>query len=195
MQQCDVQIPSVFSRSHYSHTILMFDLSISIQQDGESNSDSGRWSEMCTGYWSQDECLRPTDENGSTRCQWTPAPDDFDCSQLWPTDAPEAGCCAGNTQYSVGMCHEYDSSVSCETMASCHWLIGEYADCTWTGSTTTGSPVQSGCCTLSDSQDPGSGWAERCPDFWTEHDCIAPMDGFGQHRCGWMDTDPYFDCC
>merc|ERR1719204_1944592 len=99
-----------------------------------ANADS-RWSETCTGFHSEGDCLRPTNENGYARCQWVPAPADYDCALLWPTPEPESGCCAG--AYS-SVCGPVTSQTACSSMASCHWIEGDDADCESGEESTTG---------------------------------------------------------
>ena len=159
----------------------------------ETASDS-RWIEHCISFWAEDDCVRPTNANGYARCQWIPAPDDYDCSLMWPTPEPEEGCCAGSDAYTAVSCNAESVRAECTAMASCHWLPGSNVDCEWDEESTTASPPHTGCCTLHESQHENSGWAARCPEFWNEDECVEAKDGFAQQRCGWTDTDEYFDC-
>ena len=161
----------------------------------ETSMDS-RWVEHCISFYDEADCLRPQNENGYARCQWIPTSDDYDCSLLWPTPEPEAGCCAGSSAYAAATCNSVSTQQECTNMASCHWIPGENVECEWDDEdTTTAPPPHTGCCTLDESQNENSGWAARCPEFWNEADCVEPKDGFAQNRCGWLDTDEYFDCC
>merc|ERR1719474_2452395 len=81
----------------------------------------------------------------------------------------------------------------CNRISSCWWLsTTDPADCVWQSTST--SPPEPGCCYLHSSQNPMSGWRDRCTEFHTESDCTTPSDMYGQSRCSWSEAPDGHDC-
>ena len=151
------------------------------------------WMEKCTLFGTLYDCLLPTTEYGDSRCAWQPAPTDFDCSQLWPTMPPPAGCCAGTSGVATTQCLAEEDSSRCDRLSGCHWISGEGADCEWK---TTAKPWEAGCCQIvfDTPSNADSGWTDLCRSFWNEEECNAPRSTDEYARCFWTPTDEGTDC-
>merc|ERR1712061_689229 len=149
---------------------------------------------ICTTYFTERQCLMPTDGYGDYRCTWVSTREDFDCETIWPTEEPEGpGCCMGDSAYSHDRCAMSGAKDHCNRISSCHWLsTNDPADCVWESTSTT--PPPPGCCYLHASQNPMSGWHDRCVDFYKEKDCTGPTDMYGSPRCTWSDAPDGYDC-
>merc|ERR1712087_609870 len=134
-----------------------------------------------------------TYDDGSYKCDWMDTSDDFDCETVWPTPPPDTGCCMGETEYSHDRCAMSGEKDRCNRISGCHWLsTDDPADCIFVPPTTT--PPPPGCCYLHSSQNPMSGWADRCADYFSEGKCTGPEDKNGNSRCMWSDAPEGTDC-
>lgn len=113
---------------------------------GDPTNILSRWFDKCPLYWTEGDCTRPTDNaSGLQACTWSPTTPDFDCAAIWPTAAPETGCCAGdNEQIHRARCVVTETASACDRMSSCHWVPGDDADCEWDG-----GEQEAGCCFIS----------------------------------------------
>ena len=135
---------------------------------GDDPDFSNRWIYKCIALWSERECLMPIDEYDGYRCQWVETPDEFDCSNLWPTEPPPPGCCASYSAQAYDRCIVSEEKGVCDRMSDCHWIQTEdYSQCD-RPETTTDEPPPPGCCQVTVETNPNSGWIERCRGFWTE---------------------------
>merc|ERR1719203_1874919 len=166
--------------------------------NGDGYPDANGWGSLCTAYYKEDDCMRPTNADGDRKCCWTETEEDFDCRLIWPTTAePSPGCCAGDSKRSTARCADEDDYFVCTRMSSCHWI--EYDDasddeslCAWP--TTTPTPQEPGCCYVSSYMGLGGPWEDRCKLAWTERECLMARDQDDVHRCSWMDAPSDFDC-
>merc|ERR1719373_567686 len=117
---------------------------------------SGMWMESCTGFYTERECLKLTDEDGAYRCHWEDQGENYDCSQLWPTTTStsstsststttttaEVGCCMGDSMKSQDKCSKATDRDRCEDMG-CEFIVTDdpRRDCVFTTST-----EEPGCC-------------------------------------------------
>ena len=155
-----------------------------------------QWVDICTEFWSEQYCLAAVDEYGVSRCEWTPMPDEYDCSILWPTPPPEVGCCRGNSYQSADRCLLTETKNLCDRMSICHWIdTDDMSQCQW-ASTTTLEPPAPGCCILADTRPSAyeNGWDQICREYWTQKDCEQPYSADGYQRCEWTPTEGGFDC-
>jgi len=162
--------------------------------EGSSGDVYDSWAEVCTTYFTERQCLMPTNAYGDYRCTWVSTREDFDCETIWPTPEPEGpGCCMGDNAYSHDRCAMSGAKDHCNRISSCWWLsTTDPADCVWESTSTT--PPPPGCCYLHASQNPMSGWHDRCVDFHKESDCTGPSDMYGQSRCEWAVAPDGYDC-
>jgi len=175
-------------------TVPPYDPGCCIIAEGSSGSVYDSWSDQCVTFFTERQCLMPTDMDGDYRCTWVSTREDFDCETIWPTPEPEGpGCCMGDSAYSHDRCAMSGAKDHCNRISSCHWLsTTDPADCVWQSTSTT--PPPPGCCYLHSSQNPMSGWKDRCVDFWTEKDCVGPSDMYGSPRCTWSEAPDGYDC-
>merc|ERR1712083_1133767 len=101
--------------------------------------------------------------------------------------------CMGDSQYSHDRCAMSGAKDHCNRISSCYWLsTTDPDDCVWESTSTT--PPPPGCCYLHASQNPTSGWHDRCVDFHKESDCTGPSDMYGNSRCEWAVAPDGYDC-
>jgi len=156
----------------------------------DGSSSSNPWIVKCTEFWTEMDCITPTVDGYDPRCQWTPTPEDFDCSGIWPTEQPTEqpvpGCCAADSFWAEDRCNETGDKTECDRMSSCHWIETEdSSECEWL---TTDEPQEPGCCFVEDPADIDTKWQELCTAFWTEERCLSAS------VCHWEPTDDYVDC-
>merc|ERR1719203_2202075 len=147
----------------------------------------------------RDSCENPTAPDDTPRCFWTPSDDvDFDCAQIWPSSSPTAapapGCCKALSFGAVDRCGEQDNVDDCDRRSSCTWVqTDDDSECEF--ETTTGEPVDPGCCTIGFMGGDAYGfWGNLCKEFASEEDCVGPTMDDGTARCLWTDTEADFDC-
>merc|ERR1719203_2682697 len=154
----------------------------------------GPWEDRCKLAWTERECLMARDQDDVNRCQWMDAPSDFDCRQVWPTPPVEEGCCAGKNEDSADWCNEVDTMARCDRKSNCYWIeTDDFTECEYESYNTT-ALIEDGCCYIADTQNPMSGWRERCTEFYSSDSCERPLDQSDNNRCVWEDTSPDFDC-
>merc|ERR1712165_643757 len=104
----------------------------------------------------------------------------------------------GDSAYSHDRCAMSGAKDHCNRISSCWWLsTTDPADCVWESTSTT--PPPPGCCYLHASQNPMSGWHDRCVDFHKESDseqayerCIGSSSKWecnAMSSCHWIQGD------
>merc|ERR1712141_145966 len=164
-------------------TVPPYDPGCCIIADVSSGDAYDNWADVCTTYFTERQCLMPTDGSGDYRCTWVSTREDFDCETIWPTKEPEGpGCCMGDNAYSHDRCAMSGAKDHCNRISSCWWLsTTDPADCVWESTSTT--PPPPGCCYLHASQNPMS----RC--HWIQGD---------EADCTWVpptEPPPGPGCC
>lgn len=108
-----------------------------------SDEDCTR-SQFCNSHHVCEE--QPTTCYDTSECRTTQICDmeTYQCVDVTPSPTP-TGCCTGSNEYATTRCQLASDESHCIRMSSCHWLIGEYADCDWKS---TEEPIDSGCCTI-----------------------------------------------
>ena len=176
--------------------------------DQRPSSYTNGWDEQCKSYWNRKQCELPYTADGTSRCYWVPTQNYADCSLLWPTVEPtekptidkgfQPGCCKSITPTWANKCIVSHFVEHCENLSECHWIYTNNPDdCLWDNppETTTDAPLP-GCCYANDqaAYSTDGRWIEACKDFWTEQDCLRPIDLYGQNRCIWEETNGEYDC-
>jgi len=105
---------------------------------GDVADFSNRWIYRCIALWSERDCLMAVDGDDEYRCQWVATPSDFECSQLWPTEAPPdgAGCCSVSDALSPQRAEWEDRCRAMEGAAECLDPVDDQKNrrCQWTPS-------------------------------------------------------------
>merc|ERR1719361_1325530 len=110
---------------------------------------SKRWMDTCTGYFTERECTKMSDSEGTPRCAWEPLGDYMDCAMSWPTTTTTTiapGCCRGFSFKAQAKCQMAMEQGKCEDKG-CEWVQTEDPDdCVLTTTSTTTTTETPGCC-------------------------------------------------
>merc|ERR1719464_1401692 len=131
-------------------------------------------------FWSEADCGFPKAAYGTDICRWESTGPYFDCSLIWPTAAPQPGCCAGDSSYAQDLCAATESMSKCQRMSSCHWIVtDDPEECVPPPDEQPGQP---GCCDITGYANPIGGWKDICRAYWNKDDCGLPLDSAGNAR-------------
>jgi len=107
-----------------------------------------------------------------------------------PTAAQEPGCCAGDSLRATDKCNAKTDRDLCDRSSSCHFVVGEDADCSWQATTT----LEPGCCFGNPDAAYSKRWMEQCTAYYTQRDCQMLSDAEGAPRCRWESLGENYDC-